>query len=252
MGGSPSSSRRTPSRSRAQLRRQQLTEGTLVQRLVRSTGDPADRARRSLRRAHDPEGERAERARRVEDRGRTRHARRSSTRQPAAPRSGGRARSLFYPPAKKVVATLVASDGYPYETPRWFADNQPTARHAQHARAATAPSVPISSSGAPRTAASRASRGERRCATPIPRADGRLGRRGALRARLVRSRSRRSRHARGARAPRRKRDAQLLPPARLAGRPARSSSPSSSAIAGASRACRRSPASSATPTRTTA
>jgi hypothetical protein len=41
----------------------------------------------------------------------------------------------FYPPAKKVIATLVASDGYPYETPRWFADNRPSARHAQHARA---------------------------------------------------------------------------------------------------------------------
>jgi len=30
----------------------------------------------------------------------------------------------FYPPPKRVVASLVANDGYPFETPRWFADNK--------------------------------------------------------------------------------------------------------------------------------
>jgi len=106
------------------LRRQQLTEGTLVQRLARSTGDPAvapdgrfvaltiqkpnepsalvvwktepepdtlAEARRAAQRRRDPED--------VPDRS-------------------------FYPPAKKVVAKLVANDGAPYETPRWFSDNK--------------------------------------------------------------------------------------------------------------------------------
>jgi len=107
-----------------QLRSHQLTEGTLVQRLVRETGDPAIspdgrhiaitvrkidapsalvvwrtadepdtliEARRAAQRRRDPED--------VPDRS-------------------------FYPPPKHVIATLVARDGAPYETPRWFADNK--------------------------------------------------------------------------------------------------------------------------------
>jgi Tol biopolymer transport system component len=106
------------------LRQHQLTEGELVQRLVRETGDPAiapdgrfvaltirkEKAPSALvvwKTEPEPDtlasSQRAEQLRRdpqdVPDR-------------------------FFYPPAKKVVATLVASDGYPYETPRWFADNR--------------------------------------------------------------------------------------------------------------------------------
>jgi Tol biopolymer transport system component len=106
------------------LRQHQLTEGELVQRLVRETGDPAiapdgrfvaltirkEKAPSALvvwKTEPEPDtlasSQRAEQLRRdpqdVPDR-------------------------FFYPPAKRVVATLVASDGYPYETPRWFADNR--------------------------------------------------------------------------------------------------------------------------------
>jgi Tol biopolymer transport system component len=106
------------------LRRQQLTEGELVQRLVRETGDPAiapdgrfvaltirkERAPSALVVwKTEPEPDTLAANRRAEQ------LRRDPEDVPDR---------FFYPPAKKVVATLVASDGYPYETPRWFADNR--------------------------------------------------------------------------------------------------------------------------------
>jgi hypothetical protein len=106
------------------LRRHQITEGTLVQRLVRSTGDPAI----------SPDGRfvaltiRKEKAPsalvvwKTEEEPDTLAAARRASQQRRDPEDvPDRA---FYPPAKKIVATLVASDGYPYETPRWFADNR--------------------------------------------------------------------------------------------------------------------------------
>jgi hypothetical protein len=106
------------------LRHQQLTEGELVQRLARYTGDPAVApdgrfVALTIRKEKapsalvvwktEPEPDTLAIARRAEQ------LRRDP--QDVPDRS-------FYPPAKRVVATLVAGDGYPYETPRWFADNR--------------------------------------------------------------------------------------------------------------------------------
>jgi hypothetical protein len=106
------------------LQHQQLTEGTLVQRLVRYTGDPAISpdgrfVALTIRKEKapsalvvwktEPEPDTLATARRAEQ------LRRDPEDVPDR---------SFYPPAKKVVATLVASDGYPYETPRWFSDNR--------------------------------------------------------------------------------------------------------------------------------
>jgi hypothetical protein len=106
------------------LRRQQLTEGVLVQRLVRSTGDPAISpdgrfVALTVRKEKRPS---ALVVWKTEDEPDTlAAARRASQRRRDPEDVPDRS---FYPPAKKVVATLVASDGYPYETPRWFADNR--------------------------------------------------------------------------------------------------------------------------------
>ena len=106
------------------LRRQQLSEGELVQRLVRETGDPAIApdgrfVALTIRKEKapsalvvwktEPESDTLAANRRAEQ------LRRDPQDVPDR---------TFYPPAKKVVATLIASDGYPYETPRWFADNR--------------------------------------------------------------------------------------------------------------------------------
>ncbi len=107
-----------------QLRRQQLTEGALVQRLRRTTGDPAiapDGRYLALtirkedapsqvvvwRTANEPDTAAASR----------REAERRRDPQDVPDRA-------FYPPAKRVVASLIANDGLPFETPRWFADNK--------------------------------------------------------------------------------------------------------------------------------
>jgi hypothetical protein len=106
------------------LRRQQLTEGTLVQRLRRTTGDPAiapdgryvaltvrkENAPSEVvvwRTADEPDTAAATRL----------AAQRRRDPEDVPDRS-------FYPPPKRVVASLVANDGFPYETPRWFADNK--------------------------------------------------------------------------------------------------------------------------------
>ncbi|MFL5620567.1 MAG: TolB family protein [Gemmatimonadaceae bacterium] len=106
------------------LRSQQLTEGALVQRLVRSTGDPAIA----------PDGRFVALTIRKEKAPSALVVWKTDTEPDtlAAARRANQLRRdpedvpdrLFYPPARKVVATLVASDGYPYETPRWFADNR--------------------------------------------------------------------------------------------------------------------------------
>ena len=106
------------------LRRQQLTEGTLVQRLVRSTGDPAIApdgrfVALTIRKEKAPS---ALVVWKTEDEPDTLAAARRASQQRRDPEDVPD--RTFYPPAKKVVATLVASDGYPYETPRWFADNR--------------------------------------------------------------------------------------------------------------------------------
>jgi hypothetical protein len=107
-----------------QLRAQRLAEGVLVQRLVRETGDPAIApdgrfVALTIRKIDAPsavvvwktadEPDTAAMARR--------EAQRRRDPEDVPDRS-------FYPPPKKVVATLVADDGYAYETPRWFADNR--------------------------------------------------------------------------------------------------------------------------------
>jgi hypothetical protein len=106
------------------LRRQQLTEGTLVQRLVRSTGDPAIApdgrfVALTIRKEKAPSAlvvwKTEDEPDTLAEARRTRQRRRDPEDVPDR---------TFYPPTKKVVATLVASDGYPYETPRWFADNR--------------------------------------------------------------------------------------------------------------------------------
>ena len=106
------------------LQHQQLTQGTLVQRLVRYTGDPAispdgrfvaltirkEKAPSALVVwKSEPDPDTLATARRIAQ------LRRDPEDVPDR---------LFYPPARKPVATLVASDGYPYETPRWFSDNR--------------------------------------------------------------------------------------------------------------------------------
>ena len=106
------------------LRRDQLTEGTLVQRLVRSTGDPAIApdgrfVALTIRKEKAPS---ALVVWKTEDEPDTLAERRRADQQRRDPEDVPD--RTFYPPARKVVATLVASDGYPYEAPRWFADNR--------------------------------------------------------------------------------------------------------------------------------
>jgi hypothetical protein len=107
-----------------ELKKQQLTEGTLVQRLVRGTGDPAVApdgrfVALTIRKTDAPSALVVWKTESEPDTLST--ARREAQRRRDPEDVPDRA---FYPPAKKVVATLVASDGAPYETPRWFADNR--------------------------------------------------------------------------------------------------------------------------------
>ena len=107
-----------------QLRRQQLTEGTLVQRLRRSTGDPAIApdgryVALTIRKVNAPSAVEVWKTADEPDTAAAtrREAQRRRDPQDVPDRS-------FYPPPRKVVASLVANDGYAYETPRWFADNK--------------------------------------------------------------------------------------------------------------------------------
>jgi hypothetical protein len=107
-----------------QLRRQQLTEGTLVQRLRRSTGDPAIApdgrfVALTIRKVDAPS---AVVVWKTEDEPDTAGASRREAQRRRDPEDVPDRN--FYPPAKKIVASLVADAGYSYETPRWFADNK--------------------------------------------------------------------------------------------------------------------------------
>ena len=106
------------------LQRQQLSEGELVQRLVRSTGDPAVApdgrfVALTIRKENAPSALVVWKT--EPDPDTLAAARRASQLRRDPEDVPDRS---FYPPARSVVATLVASDGYPYETPRWFADNR--------------------------------------------------------------------------------------------------------------------------------
>jgi len=106
------------------LRRQQLTEGELVQRLVRSTGDPAVApdgrfVALTIRKENAPSALVVWKTESEPDT--LADARRASQLRRDPEDVPDRS---FYPPAKKVIATLLATDGYPYETPRWFSDNR--------------------------------------------------------------------------------------------------------------------------------
>ena len=106
------------------LGRQQLTEGTLVQRLERSTGDPAIApdgrfVALTIRKTNEPS---ALVVWKTEPEPDTLAAARRAAQQRRDPEDVPD--RSFYPPAKKVVAKLVANDGAPYETPRWFPDNK--------------------------------------------------------------------------------------------------------------------------------
>ena len=106
------------------LQHQQLTEGVLVQRLLRSTGDAAV----------SPDGRFVALTIRKQDAPSALVVWKTEA-EPDTLAAARRASQLrrdpedvpdrsFYPPPKRVIATLVASDGYPYETPRWFSDNR--------------------------------------------------------------------------------------------------------------------------------
>jgi hypothetical protein len=106
------------------LKREGLHEGTLVQRLARNTGDPAVSpdgryVALTLRRADAPSQLVVWRTREEPDTLATRRRERQRARDPEDVPD-----REFYPPPKKPVITLVANDGAPYETPRWFADNK--------------------------------------------------------------------------------------------------------------------------------
>ena len=106
------------------MRREGIVSGTLVQRLQRSTGDPAVSpdgrfVALTVRHVDAPsqlvvwrtvaEPDTAARRRIAEER------RRDPEDVPDR---------AFYPAPRRAVIALVAADGAPYETPRWFADNR--------------------------------------------------------------------------------------------------------------------------------
>jgi Tol biopolymer transport system component len=106
------------------LRRQGLVEGALVQRLARRTGDPAVSpdgryVALTVRRTDAPDQvvvwRTADESDTLAERRRAREHARDPEDVPDRP---------FFPPPKQAVATLVASAGAPYETPRWFADGK--------------------------------------------------------------------------------------------------------------------------------
>ena len=106
------------------MRREGVVEGTLVQRLARSTGDPAvsPDARfvaLTVRRADAPSQLVVWETSAEPDTAAARRAREDLRRDPQDVPD-----RRFRPAPKKAVISLVAHDGAPYETPRWFADNR--------------------------------------------------------------------------------------------------------------------------------
>ena len=106
------------------LRREGLAEGTLVQRLIRSTGDPAvspngQYVALTIRHTDAPSELVVWKSEEEPD---TLAARRREIQRRRDPEDvPDRA---FYPPPRKPVIKLVANDGAPYETPRWFSDDK--------------------------------------------------------------------------------------------------------------------------------
>ena len=104
--------------------RDPLRDGTLVQRLIRSTGDPAVSPdgrylALTLRRTDAPSQLVVWKTADEPDTaaGRRREAQLKRDPEDVPDRA-------FDPPPKKPVITLVATDGAPYETPRWFSDDK--------------------------------------------------------------------------------------------------------------------------------
>lgn len=105
------------------LRGDGLAEGTLVQRLARSTGDPAVSpdgrfVALTLRRADGPSRVVVWRTADEPDTATARRQARQRARDPLDVPD-----RAFLPAPKRAVISLVAGDGAPFETPRWFADN---------------------------------------------------------------------------------------------------------------------------------
>jgi Tol biopolymer transport system component len=106
------------------MRQEGLIEGALVQRLQRTTGDPAI----------SPDGRFVALTVRHQDA----PSQLVVWRTASEPDTAARRRNAeltrrdpddvpdrrFYPPPRRAVISLMASDGAPYETPRWFADNR--------------------------------------------------------------------------------------------------------------------------------
>ena len=216
MVASPSSSPRTPSRSRASFGAQQLTEGTLVQRLRRTTGDPAISPDGRFVALTIRKRRCAERRRGLEDGRRAGHRRRRAPRGAASSRSGGRAGPQLLSAGqegrrlarrRRRLRRTRRRDGSPTTSGCSLTRNVP-ARDGTYRPDLFVWSAEDGSlariTRARRVARRRSFRGRR------------LGRRRSLRARMVRSRARRSRDEGGPRPARGKRDAQLLSAARVA------------------------------------
>jgi Tol biopolymer transport system component len=106
------------------LARDALVNGTLVQRLVRNTGDPAISpdgryVALTLRRIDAPSELVVWRTADEPD---TLAARRRDLQRRRDPEDVPD--RSFYPPPKHVVISLMANDGAPYESPRWMPDNR--------------------------------------------------------------------------------------------------------------------------------
>ena len=106
------------------LRREGLVEGTLVQRLQRSTGDPAVSfdgryVALTVRRQDAPSQLVVWRTAEEPDTSAARRRAQQLARDPLDVPD-----RAFYPAPRKAVVSLLASDGAPYETPRWLADGR--------------------------------------------------------------------------------------------------------------------------------
>ena len=106
------------------LRREGLVEGMLVQRLQRSTGDPAVSldgryVALTVRRRDAPSQLVVWRTAEESDTGSARRRAQQLARDPEDVLD-----RAFFPPPRKPVVSLLSSDGAAYETPRWFADGR--------------------------------------------------------------------------------------------------------------------------------
>ncbi|NUR34369.1 MAG: hypothetical protein HOQ30_10190 [Gemmatimonadaceae bacterium] len=105
------------------LRRDSASDGALVQRLIRNTGDPAVSpdgryVALTIRRTDAPSQLVVWRTSDEPDTAAARRREEAMKRDPEDVPD-----RAFYPAPKQPVITLVATDGAPYESPRWLADN---------------------------------------------------------------------------------------------------------------------------------